>query len=725
MNDIIRSSQLPCPKDERRRFRRYAWKIRAELKISDQTSFEGSLLNVSRGGAMLETEEPLFGGNLLKLRVGAERGSRGEKIVLIGRTLWTSGGPEARSRHGAVFLGGQEASCKRLMHFREVSQTKSLAAALGLMFIDLGPSMVEKRALCYIKRDLAFSLNCVPIKLRGKRLMVAIADPRDENKLKRLELFSDCKIVPIVATTSAIRDTLIHFWGREFVPSENDSLDFIILNTQRKRTNPRTLAVASSASNLSAKCLATDLVAVLNRDERRARLAELHAEGLVFSDGVSKTQAEKSEWMILVLPMDKSTSSLDWAIRADETLLIVSPSHWYKGCLYIRILFDRFVETQCALSKKRLLELSIACVGISGMLEGLKTFGRIEKWVQQELDMREPGVDIRLRYLGGIVADEKSLRMAENAAVPITVLNPHSPAARCMVHIVKSLLVSPNARDPRVSLGGTFSARRPVRGKRWKSYLAKIPTRAVLVALGLCFVSVFLVSESGRDFGSNMFVFWSMEPREKVDSIRQRPHPGDVGPIESDTIHKGPQILQSEGTKGLESKSSLEERAEIPPQSTIEVRTASMGENLVVKSHPMVVQQSAIALAIEDREPKDIRSRISTRHGRVYCWVRVVGGEGRKVILRWIRNGKNLAETHLPIGSNNWRTWAHMTLKPSLIGPIEVHILDDSGELLKTESFETVIERQKEQRDTLPQTNRIGKEPLPHRTRWRSRPREP
>jgi hypothetical protein len=103
---------------------------------------------------------------------------------------------------------------------------------------------------------------------------------------------------------------------------------------------------------------------------------------------------------------------------------------------------------------------------------------------------------------------------------------------------------------------------------------------------------------------------------------------------------------------------------------------------------PIVVRRSAIALGVEDREPKGICQRVSVDQGRVYCWVHVIDGEGRKNLVRWILNGKSLWETRLSVGSNNWRTWAYMTLRPGMIGQARAEILREDGELLHAESFE-------------------------------------
>lgn len=137
----------------------------------------------------------------------------------------------------------------------------------------------------------------------------------------------------------------------------------------------------------------------------------------------------------------------------------------------------------------------------------------------------------------------------------------------------------------------------------------------------------------------------------------------------------------------------LDEDSEPPPDAPSEATEAEESSLAVSGTEPIAgnlntVRRSAIAVAMENREPKGICERVSVDQGRVYCWVHVTGGEGKKVIIRWSVNGKKLWETPLAVGSNDWRTWAYITLKPIMVGQAQADILNEEGKLLKTESFD-------------------------------------
>ncbi len=434
-----------------------------ELKGSRQRVGQGSLINFGRGGGMLLTKDTLPLGDHISLRIGGERNLQSEGIVLLGRAVWDLPGRGGYNRYGVSFLTGQGDSYEQLWRVREISHSKLVAKLLGLMFVDLTPAMVEKKVLSYVSRDLAFSLNCMPIKLRGERLMVAMGEPRDGRALEKLGLFSGCKIVPVVATPWAITKTQIQCWGVQYVPSWNDISEEPSFRRFRQDRRPRILVVASRAPEFTGKRLGTELAALLNRDKKRAFLVSFHSRRPVLADDVS----DQGEWVILTLPAQRSTLGLDWAIRADETFLVVSPSHWKKGCLYVRAAFDRFVEIQKdrqtaprnGIVKQRVLELSVVCAQISDMRQGFQVFRQLETSVHQDLDMREPEFDIRVHYIGGILEDQKNVRRAEKMGVPITLLKPHSPASQCLRHIAESLLRPTHARDPRVHLSRSVVSR--------------------------------------------------------------------------------------------------------------------------------------------------------------------------------------------------------------------------------------------------------------------------
>jgi hypothetical protein len=127
----------------------------------------------------------------------------------------------------------------------------------------------------------------------------------------------------------------------------------------------------------------------------------------------------------------------------------------------------------------------------------------------------------------------------------------------------------------------------------------------------------------------------------------------------------------------------------LPPSSGRRIQAAVVSTDAPPRVNRPVIRRSTIALGVEGREPVGMSKRVSVRQGRVYCWIHVINCKGGAVIVRWIgEKGKRIADVHLRVGSNTWRTWSYLSLRPSMIGPAQVEIRDENGEILETLSFE-------------------------------------
>jgi hypothetical protein len=149
-----------------------------------------------------------------------------------------------------------------------------------------------------------------------------------------------------------------------------------------------------------------------------------------------------------------------------------------------------------------------------------------------------------------------------------------------------------------------------------------------------------------------------------------------------------PQLLQASSVEDAEPNQVSETPAEVSPRP-IDEETPTMAsiETEPVSARRTFIQRPAIALAVENREPKGISKRVSVLHQKVYCWLRVINGKGGDVTVRWFTEGPGPFVAYLPVGSDDWRTWSYLTLTPRMIGPARVEILRD-GELLETLFFE-------------------------------------
>ncbi len=112
------------------------------------------------------------------------------------------------------------------------------------------------------------------------------------------------------------------------------------------------------------------------------------------------------------------------------------------------------------------------------------------------------------------------------------------------------------------------------------------------------------------------------------------------------------------------------------------------------ESSDQMSDQSAVQLAeavvcrdVVDRAPVGSGDVFAKEVPKVYCFTRVVGGEGTQLTYNWYHNGSLKASVKLDIRSANYRTWSSKTMIPEWTGEWMVEILSDDGKPLESIIF--------------------------------------
>ena len=103
-----------------------------------------------------------------------------------------------------------------------------------------------------------------------------------------------------------------------------------------------------------------------------------------------------------------------------------------------------------------------------------------------------------------------------------------------------------------------------------------------------------------------------------------------------------------------------------------------------------VIEKLAVCLGVKDRNPVGETTSVSANANRVYCWMRVTGGSGKKVRPMWTLNGKSFAGAWMTIGSNSYRTWTTKRIDAANVGEATLEIQDEKGRVLATREFAVV-----------------------------------
>jgi hypothetical protein len=102
---------------------------------------------------------------------------------------------------------------------------------------------------------------------------------------------------------------------------------------------------------------------------------------------------------------------------------------------------------------------------------------------------------------------------------------------------------------------------------------------------------------------------------------------------------------------------------------------------------PGAVARGTFATAIDQREPVDSITSLGSDRDRVYYFNEFVGLSGRRVTHRWEYQGELMAEVPIAIAGPRWRAYSSKNLDASRLGKWTVSVIDESGGVLRTDSF--------------------------------------
>ena len=94
-----------------------------------------------------------------------------------------------------------------------------------------------------------------------------------------------------------------------------------------------------------------------------------------------------------------------------------------------------------------------------------------------------------------------------------------------------------------------------------------------------------------------------------------------------------------------------------------------------------------VCRAVANRMPEGAGSAFAASKGKLFCWIRVVNGQGHKVRHVWTLNGKRAVGVWLDVGSPWWRTWCSKKIDASMRGACTVEVEADDGSILGSATF--------------------------------------
>ncbi|HSN17448.1 MAG TPA: DUF2914 domain-containing protein [Gammaproteobacteria bacterium] len=100
------------------------------------------------------------------------------------------------------------------------------------------------------------------------------------------------------------------------------------------------------------------------------------------------------------------------------------------------------------------------------------------------------------------------------------------------------------------------------------------------------------------------------------------------------------------------------------------------------------VSKSQFTTGVENHEPKDNIDSLTNDQTRVYFWTVLQNLQDQEVTFRWSYNDVNQGEWKTTPKAARWRTASSKELDPSKLGTWKVEVLDASGNVLTSKTFE-------------------------------------
>ncbi|MBL7959834.1 DUF2914 domain-containing protein [bacterium] len=100
----------------------------------------------------------------------------------------------------------------------------------------------------------------------------------------------------------------------------------------------------------------------------------------------------------------------------------------------------------------------------------------------------------------------------------------------------------------------------------------------------------------------------------------------------------------------------------------------------------LIIEDLKFGTGVEKSEIVGEATTFSAATDKVYCWVKVTGGDGKSITLKWYYNNTFMNDVLLEIKSNSMRTYAYKTIAGNQ-GDWRVEIVGSSGAVLQAASF--------------------------------------
>jgi flagellar biosynthesis protein FlhG len=407
---------------------------------------------------------------------------------------------------GEVLLEMKILSEARLAH--------ALADQLSIPYIDLFTTPLQANAVDLIPEHLARKYKCIPVRINNSFLDMAMCDPMDLDALEELSKTAKLEINPLISTRADILESIeLQYFTRNYRASHAQKLEneirreieddkapekeariFAIISNKGgvgKTHAAVNLASAFSAMNVKTLLIDIDLgnanVAVkvgihpkhtlmefLNKEKDIYEILTETQYGFDFIGGQSgeyklanlvyvqklkfirnfREVSKNYEVVVFDLGAGIDDTVLDFALAANEVIIITTPQDIVSGYACLKASYFRFKDIELRLEKKMKtyqMKDSFSPKFIinqtDSMEMGRKVFDKICATAHKHFN-NDSQFKLDVGYLGFVPYDRPTFRQTEKMRKPYIIAFPDRPVTKCIRHIASELLKPPSLREP-------------------------------------------------------------------------------------------------------------------------------------------------------------------------------------------------------------------------------------------------------------------------------------
>ncbi len=156
-----------------------------------------------------------------------------------------------------------------------------------------------------------------------------------------------------------------------------------------------------------------------------------------------------------------------------------------------------------------------------------------------------------------------------------------------------------------------------------------------------------------------------------------------AGPAQVEIFGPAPAEAQPAVADEVEAPAAVDAALDAAPDAALDAapHEGATAENVV---------RASVTTSIVDREPVDSVDTVTNEQELIFFFTEIADLSGGTITHRWEYNDEIMAEVPLEIGGSRWRTHSSKRLFKGWIGEWTVSVVDDSGQVLRSLSFNYV-----------------------------------